>query len=195
MVSRNYVLLPDAEEISGPVEVTRTAEVSAFRDYLLAVMETCRAPLSEAARSVRATNLSDIITTRIKERSNQEMFALVLCIENKFKAVGKSSVGATGIAQIMPKYAQEFADLCGIGKLGEGDLDDPSINATLGACLFQSLVERLGSPVLAVAAYNAGASSSSVKNLKALGAPVPETAAYISKMAYLQETLGGLNAK
>lgn len=166
-----------------------TTPTEEFKGYVLSVMEQCRSPLSAVRRDVLAGQLANIVPSRLDTRADQELFILLLCIENKFQSAGKSSAGAVGIAQLMPQYAQGFADLCNLGKLEPGDLDDPATNATIGACFFKSLLTSLKSPILAVAAYNAGAASGSVKNLKALSAPVPETSAYVAKAMFLQETM------
>jgi soluble lytic murein transglycosylase-like protein len=91
----------------------------------------------------------------------------------------------------MPKYAQSFADLCNLGQLGKDDETDPILNLSLGACLFQHLLDTHKSNILALAAYNAGSASSSVASLKQLGNPVPETAAYVAKATYLKEKVEG----
>lgn len=189
ILASSYSSLPTEPAASLP-----TTSTEEFKGYVLSVMEQCRSPLSAVRRDVLAGQLANIVPARLDTRADQELFILLLCIENKFQSTGKSSAGAVGIAQLMPQYAQGFADLCNLGKLEPGDLDDPATNATIGACFFKSLLVQLKSPVLAVAAYNAGAASNSVKNLKALSAPVPETSAYVSKMAYLRETMNANKA-
>jgi hypothetical protein len=98
-------------------------------------------------------------------------------------------MGATGVAQIMPKYAKEFASLCNLGELGPNDVEDTFLNLTLGACLFSHLLKQTSNSMIALAAYNAGERSSAVKELIRLGTMNLETANYVAKNAYLREVM------
>jgi hypothetical protein len=173
----------EVEVVPGPV---REDELS-LEQFTLLVMKECGANVSQAKLSLYAQYIASVAESRIESYENQKLFIMLLCIESKFNNSARSPVGAVGLAQIMPKYAQNFADLCKLGKLQPGDETDPVMNLTLGACLFNSLTIQLGSSILAVAAYNAGPNSASVRNLTQLGNPVPETASYVAKLSYLKE--------
>jgi len=64
----------------------------------------------------------------------------------------------------MPKTAQDILErmertkLPAKGSDGIWDLRDPQTNVTLGAWYLQYLVQRTGSPLLALASYNGGVS-------------------------------------
>lgn len=164
---------------------------ASMRDFVAQMFVRCNAKHSEAKTILLRNQIARIVSQRIEGREAQQAFVFMLCIESKFTQSAKSPVGATGIAQLMPQYAQGFANTCGLGNIDASDIQDVETNLHLGACFFNSLVKQSGNIMLAAASYNAGASSSSVKNLKALGSPVHETAAYVAKVALLQAERGG----
>ena len=73
--------------------------------------------------------------------------------ESYFDAKAKSSVGATGLMQLMPATAKELAGRFHIAPR----LDNPETNIHLGSAHFKMLVKLFnGSDQLAIASYNAG---------------------------------------
>lgn len=180
----------DVVHIPAPLPIVDELHTS-LQEYSLKVMEVCGTKISPMRQSAIATSIEVVVPWYIKDRADQEMFVMLICIESRFDNRAKSPVGAVGLAQLMPKYAQNFADLCNLGKLEAGDIEDPTINISLGACFFSSLRKELKSSILAVAAYNAGPASSSVRNLAMLGNPVHETASYVAKAEMLKEKMKG----
>jgi hypothetical protein len=166
-----------------------TQKIEPLEDLVLRVIDICNTKLSPAAKKAKALLFANIVPSYLAVRADQEMYALLVCIESKYDNTARSSVGAVGMAQIMPKYAQNFADLCNLGKLDPKDVEDPILNLSLGACFYSSLLANTKSTILAIAAYNAGANSSSVRELAKLGSPVPETASYVAKAALLKEKI------
>jgi soluble lytic murein transglycosylase len=78
--------------------------------------------------------------------------------ESRFNPSARSSVGASGLMQIMPGTARWIAGKLGIKGWRQGSEHDPDTNVNFGTYyLKQMLVQLDGSPVLASAAYNAGA--------------------------------------
>jgi soluble lytic murein transglycosylase len=82
--------------------------------------------------------------------------------ESAFDADAVSRVGAVGLAQLMPATALDMARRISrqggpdYAEAGEPDLRDPRVNLPLGARYLRYLWDRLGSPMLALTAYNGG---------------------------------------
>jgi soluble lytic murein transglycosylase len=79
--------------------------------------------------------------------------------ESRFVNVARSSVGASGLMQIMPSTARWIARQLGIRKFHPDEMQDPARNIAFGAYYLKHIQSTLdGSAVLATAAYNAGPS-------------------------------------
>jgi len=80
--------------------------------------------------------------------------------ESLFDPKAVSHVGALGLMQLMPATARRVARQIRYPYSKQRLLSDPAYNLTLGSRYFEGLLERYGgSPVLALAAYNAGPGS------------------------------------
>lgn len=150
-----------------PKYIPAPAEPDLGEEYLLKLTAICRADLSEVLRKVRVRYLKQVGEEMFPDPINRKWFYFVPCIENNFGHARKSEVGAVGFMQVMPKFAQEFANKCGLGKLGPKDLEDVQVNILVGACQFKYLMEYYkGDPTLALAAYNSGQDSPTVKKIQ-----------------------------
>ena len=79
--------------------------------------------------------------------------------ESRFINVARSSVGASGLMQIMPATARWIAQRLGIKRFHPNEMQNPAKNIQFGAYYLKHVQTSLdGSPVLATAAYNAGPS-------------------------------------
>jgi soluble lytic murein transglycosylase len=79
--------------------------------------------------------------------------------ESRFVNVARSSVGASGLMQIMPTTARWIAQRLGIKRFKSKEMQDPAKNIQFGAYYLKHVQSTLDdSPVLATAAYNAGPS-------------------------------------
>ncbi|MDP2265060.1 MAG: transglycosylase SLT domain-containing protein, partial [Thiobacillus sp.] len=79
--------------------------------------------------------------------------------ESRFINVARSSVGASGLMQIMPATARWIAQRLGIKGFDPSEMRDPAKNIQFGAYYLKHVQTTLDdSPVLATAAYNAGPS-------------------------------------
>ena len=78
--------------------------------------------------------------------------------ESRFNTDARSSVGAAGLMQVMPGTARYVASRLGLRNYRPKNVTDIETNVTLGTGYMRLVMEQLGHPVLASAAYNAGPS-------------------------------------
>ena len=76
--------------------------------------------------------------------------------ESRFMADAKSRVGATGLMQLMPATAKWAAKQVGMKPFLPQRIGDIPTNLALGSFYLKHVLDDLGHPVLATAAYNAG---------------------------------------
>jgi Soluble lytic murein transglycosylase and related regulatory proteins (some contain LysM/invasin domains) len=88
------------------------------------------------------------------KKNNLNPYTIMALIhqESYFDAKAKSSVGATGLMQLMPATAKELAGRFHIAPR----LDNPETNIRLGTAHFKMLANLFNSDELAIASYNAG---------------------------------------
>jgi len=107
------------------------------------------------------------------------LLAAQLMAESNFNPFAESGAGAQGIAQFIPSTAAAY---------GLADPFDPVAAIEAQAHLMSDLITQLGSPELALAAYNAGPAP--VEACHCVPS-IPETTAYVSRILAL---LGGAGA-
>jgi hypothetical protein len=107
------------------------------------------------------------------------LLAAQLMAESNFNPFAVSPAGAQGIAQFIPSTAAAY---------GLHDPFDPAAAMDAQAHLMSDLIRQLGSPQLALAAYNAGPAP--VEACDCVPS-IPETTAYVSRILAL---LGGAGA-
>ena len=78
--------------------------------------------------------------------------------ESRFNTEARSSAGAAGIMQVMPRTARYVAGKIGMRNYRPKTVTEIETNVTLGTGYLKLVMEQLGHPVLASAAYNAGPS-------------------------------------
>ena len=77
--------------------------------------------------------------------------------ESRFVTNAKSTVGASGLMQLMPATAKWVANKIGLKNFHQGQVNDTETNVLLGTTYMRLVMESLDNhPVLASAAYNAG---------------------------------------
>ena len=76
--------------------------------------------------------------------------------ESRFMADAKSRVGAAGLMQLMPATAKWAAKKVGMTAYSPKHVADIPVNLALGSFYLRHVLDDLGHPVLATAAYNAG---------------------------------------
>jgi hypothetical protein len=95
----------------------------------------------------RAEFCSTLVASAEKHNVPVSLFANLIWQESRFKPQAVSPVGALGVAQFMPRVAEE---------VGLKNPFNPLEALPAAARFFKGLVERFGSLGLATAAYNAG---------------------------------------
>ena len=109
--------------------------------------------------------------------------------ESRFNTDARSSAGAAGLMQVMPGTARYVAAKMGLRNYRQ-KVGEVETNVTLGTKYLQLVIEQLGHPVLASAAYNAGPSRArrwrDDKPLEGAvyveSIPFPETRDYVKKV-------------
>lgn len=77
--------------------------------------------------------------------------------ESRFISNARSSVGASGLMQLMPATAKWVAKKIGLANYHHGNVNDTETNLLLGTSYMRMVMDSLDNhPVLASAAYNAG---------------------------------------
>lgn len=174
-----------------PVE-SKTPIVPAGKIYVQKVMGACNATLSEARKEILSEQIRMVGESFFPSEQDRHWFYFLICIESKFQNEARSPVGAIGLTQVMPKYAVEFAKACNLGALDAKDLIDSQVNLMVGACRFKELMLHYnGDPTLALAAYNSGLDSPTVR--KAVTSDVrqghPETVGYLAAAFVLEQRM------
>jgi soluble lytic murein transglycosylase len=76
--------------------------------------------------------------------------------ESRFVSEARSSAGAAGLMQVMPRTAKYVASRMGMRNYRAKSVTEVQTNVNLGTRYMKLVLEQLGHPVLASAAYNAG---------------------------------------
>ena len=118
--------------------------------------------------------------------------------ESRFIMNAASSVGASGLMQVMPNTAKYVAKKIGMTNYTNDKLSDTNTNLTLGSnYLNMLLIDLDGSWVLASAAYNAGPSRSKAWREKLSGptegAIFAETIPFTETRVYVKNVLSNAN--
>ena len=151
------------------------------------------------------TPYREVLAGAAKARSLEEPLVLGLVRqESRFMSFAKSSVGASGLMQLMPKTAAWVARKIGLANFTQAKAHQPEVNAALGAFYLRQVLDELdGLPVVAAAAYNAGPGRArnwrDAKPLEgaiyAESIPFNETRDYVKKVmantVYYAAVLGG----
>src|SRR5207237_8684755 len=115
-------------------------------------------------RTVRSHNFAlryplpyrEIFTEYAKTYDLDEAWILGLVRqESRFITDARSAAGAAGLMQVMPRTARFVAQKIGLRNYQRKGVTEIETNVTLGAGYMRLVLDQLGSPVLASAAYNA----------------------------------------
>jgi soluble lytic murein transglycosylase len=157
--------------------INTAARTVAEHDFTLRYLAPHGPVLSEQARS--------------RKLDESLVFGLVRQ-ESRFIADAKSSAGASGLMQLMPSTAQWMARKIGMKGFNASRLEQPEVNATLGAYYLRHVLDGFGgNQVLAAAAYNAGPGRArrwcDVKPLE--GAIYVETIPFVETRQYVKRVM------
>lgn len=183
--SKDVILMP-------PPPPSLESQVSEGQRYVQKVMTACGAKLSEAKVLILSSQIYTVAKQIFQEDSDRRWFYTLICIESRFNNEARSPVGAIGLTQVMPQYAKEFAKACGLGELDAKDLADSQVNLLVGACRFKELMLFYeGDVTLALAAYNGGMNSPTVKKVAAsdIRTGHPETVGYLAAAFVLEQRM------
>jgi soluble lytic murein transglycosylase len=120
-----------------------------------------------ADRTVRTHNFSlrypvpyhDVFREYAKSHNLDEAWVLGLVRqESRFITDARSGAGAAGLMQVMPRTAKFVAKRIGLRNFRQKDVTEVQTNVNLGTGYLKMVLDQLGHPVLASAAYNAGPS-------------------------------------
>ena len=101
----------------------------------------------------------DVFSEYAKDHGLDEAWVLGLVRqESRFIADARSAAGAAGLMQLMPRTARFVASKIGMRRYRHRDVTKVETNVRLGSRYMKLVLDQLGHPVLASAAYNAGPS-------------------------------------
>jgi len=155
--------------------------------------------IQAADRTVRDHNFElrypvpyrDVFSEYARSHGVDEAFVFgIVRQESRFISDAKSAAGAAGLMQVMPSTARLVAQRIGLRNYRQKGVTDVPTNITLGTGYLRMVLDQLGHPLLASAAYNAGPSRARRwRDAKPLeGAifvetiPYPETRDYVKKV-------------
>ena len=142
----------DDPKLLGAAEMARRAEI-------------WDRSISAADRTVRSHNFAlryplpyrDVFTGYAKTYGLDEAWVLGLVRqESRFITDARSAAGAAGLMQVMPRTARFVAQRIGLRDYQRKGVTEVQTNVNLGSGYLKIVLDQLGSPVLASAAYNAG---------------------------------------
>lgn len=180
-----------AEHTAVGVMSSPTGKQQSLSEYVLRVMDVCGAKHTAVRKHILSRQIARVASEYLPDRSVQEAYVGLLCIESRFDPAVTSPAGAVGIAQVMPKYVREFSEQCGLGTdISQVDVRDAEVGLVIGACHFRHLLAHYGGNLaLALAAYNSGQGSLTTRKVAELGTGHPETMSYIARYYALTEAL------
>ena len=100
-----------------PPAPSAEALLSAAQAQVEKTILACGAKLSEAKRRILSAQIAAVAQQVFEQETDRRWFYTLICIESKFNNEARSSVGATGLTQVMPQFAKEVAKDCGLGEL------------------------------------------------------------------------------
>jgi soluble lytic murein transglycosylase-like protein len=144
--------LPPIAAVQPVIQPNRAAAVNSERAEVLAVTEIA-AKKYRVARNVMRGFVDAAYLEGRRNRIDPLLVVAVIAIESGFNPVAQSSVGATGLMQVIPAYHAE--------KFPGGNRDaalDPHINIRVGTRVLTEYVSRAGTETAGLQRYAGSAS-------------------------------------
>jgi soluble lytic murein transglycosylase-like protein len=101
--------------------------------------------------------------------------------ESKYNVNAKSGAAARGLMQFIPETARAVGSAIGMPNLPLEKLYDPAVSIQLGAAYWASLLEKLKSPEMALAAYNGGP-----ENVQRWLSKSPDAELFVSDIGFVE---------
>jgi soluble lytic murein transglycosylase-like protein len=128
-------------------------------------------PTTERTSMLRDSVYNQLIASAAEAHGVDPILVQALIqVESNYEPRAKSSKGAMGLMQLMPSVAKEY---------NVRNAYDPATNIDAGVRKLKSLIDRLKSTELALAAYNAG--EAAVARFKGVP-PYSETQNYVARI-------------
>ncbi|MFO7857361.1 MAG: transglycosylase SLT domain-containing protein, partial [Ectothiorhodospiraceae bacterium] len=144
--------------VDQPTRVQAALIAADWGWYNRAIHTANAAGLRDALDLRFPTGYGETITAAAQEAGVDPALALAIARkESAFSQDARSSAGALGLLQVMPRTGGRIAREVGVAYSGSYSLLDPEINARVGTAYLSRMLARFaGDVVLAAAAYNAG---------------------------------------
>jgi len=91
-----------------------------------------------------------------KHKTDPLWLHAIIWQESKYDPTTRSDAGARGLMQFIPQTAGDVAASIGLSPITVEKLYDPGTSIQLGAAYWSSLMQKMKSPEMALAAYNGG---------------------------------------
>jgi soluble lytic murein transglycosylase len=185
-----------ARPAHGPTPVQRRRRIAGVIGFIVVAILAATWIAPRLNHAVRDLTLplrdQDIIRAQAAQKHlDPALIAAVIYAETKF-VPRTSSAGAEGLMQLEPDTAKYLAHLSGGYAFKTSDLDTPAVNIAYGSYYLRYLLDHYGGDkMLAVAAYNAGATNvdgwvaaahARGHNLTVAAIPFGETRAYVARV-------------
>jgi len=168
------ILRAGGEIVCDPATITRIApDEVPYPEPEVEVASPVPSPAPEPAPTPTVPYAEIIDRVAREQNVDAKLVRAVIQVESAYNERARSKKGAMGLMQLMPATARQYA---------VANPYDPTSNIEAGIKHLKSLLDRLPSVKLAIAAYNAG--EGAVQRFRGVP-PYPETRDYVAKVLSL----------
>ena len=171
-------LVPSTKEVDQQAEDVK---------YILRLMRQVSSPVKSPERATLALLVAK--TGRTLAKGERSSWYILLAVESKFDQTATSSAGAVGIGQVVPLDVKYLNKVTQVSFTKSTLIKSARTNLEVSAGLYKYLKRKLTSRTLTLESYNAGLSSTSIKNIRNISSINLETANYITKHTYLTDVM------